>query len=84
MQIETLMFVGWVAVPMIAYSVGLFAVRVDHSRLARRVIDPAGRLDELRQRQAEGQRVVRGRMAEAVLLAESATVAVVATSAGPT
>lgn len=84
MHVETLMLVGWVTVPMIAYGLGIFATRVDHSRLARRAIDPAGRLEELRQRQAGGQRVVRGRMAEAMLLAESAAEAVVATSAGRT
>lgn len=73
MHTETMMFVGWITVPMVAYTAGLFAIRVDHSRLAQREIAPDGRLAVLRRRQASGERVVRGRMAEALLLAESAS-----------
>lgn len=72
MHTETLMFVMWMAVPLVGYAGGRLAIRVSHSHLGRVTIDPADRLEQLRRRQAGGGRVVRGRMAEALLLAESA------------
>ncbi|MGO1168019.1 MAG: hypothetical protein ACTMHL_15555 [Janibacter sp.] len=79
MHTETLMFVLWMATPLIGYAGGHLAIRASRSHLGRRgAVDPADRLEELRRRQATGHRVVRGRMTEALLLAESASV--VATS----
>lgn len=73
MEVETVMFFGWVALPLIAYAgvrVGL--VRTEHRRGGRSAPDAEQRLEELRLRMAEGGWAPRGRMAEAVRLAESA------------
>lgn len=70
MQIETTLFVGWLAVPLIAYMAGRLALaRLGH-RPPPAAPDAAHRLEELRRRQAEGPGM-RGRLGEARLLAES-------------
>lgn len=73
MHNETVLFLGWLSVPLIAYVGGRVAIaRGDRAHAMESPIDPAHRLAELRRRMAEGQRPPRGRVAEAVRLAESA------------
>lgn len=68
---ETMLFMGWVAVAVVAYVGGLAAIgRIKHVRAGRPTVDPESRLEELRRRMVEGDQVPRGRMAEAVRLAE--------------
>ena len=72
MQIETLMFVGWASVPVIAYVMSRVALR--HSaRLStqRPAVDAVARLQQIRERPVEGT-ITRGRMTEAIRLAEGA------------
>lgn len=74
MHVENMMFLGWVAMPLIAYAGGKLALlRAGRSRGGRPAPDAEQRLEQLRLRMAEGGWAPRGRMAEAVRLAESAT-----------
>lgn len=69
MHVEVLVFLGWAAVPAIAYGTSLALLRRSVQRRGPRPsITPADRLDEIRRRRvtADG----RGRMAEALRLAE--------------
>lgn len=73
MHVENVMFLGWVAMPLIAYVGGKLALsRTERSRERRPAPDAEQRLEQLRLRMAEGGWAPRGRMAEAVRLAESA------------
>lgn len=70
MHVEVAMFVVWASVPVVAFASGQAALRRSARRRARGPnVDAEGRLAQLRHRPAEG-RVVRGRMAEAIRLAE--------------
>lgn len=74
MHIETMVFVGWIAAPGLAYVGGRMMIsRVTHGSAVKRAFDARARLEELRRRHASGQWVMRGRMSEALLLAEEAT-----------
>ncbi|KRE37596.1 hypothetical protein ASG73_08005 [Janibacter sp. Soil728] len=67
-QIESMMFVGWVALPIAAYTMGRMAIRRSNQRTARRPhVDATTRLAEMRAVQGV---VTRGRMAEAIRLAD--------------
>lgn len=73
MHMETMLFLGWLAIALVAYAGALTAIRwTKHLRARQPTVDPEGRLEELRRRMAESDRVPRGRMAEAVRLAEGA------------
>lgn len=83
MGVEEMLLAGWLATPVIAFVVGRFAVRrVAHSTRARPSITSEQRLEELRRRAASGQRVTRGRMADALRMAEDAYLPT--SSPGPT
>ncbi|MCT2293050.1 hypothetical protein [Janibacter hoylei] len=71
MQIETMVFLGWASVPVLAYGVSAAALRHSrrHATQQPRTTDPSARLEELRRRPVEGS-VSRGRMAEAIRLAD--------------
>lgn len=70
MQIESMMFVGWVALPVGAYLMGRMAIRRSNQRTAQRPqTDATTRLTEMRERTLRAA-VTRGRMAEAIRLAE--------------
>ncbi|WP_068263142.1 hypothetical protein [Janibacter limosus] len=70
MQIESMMFVGWAAMPVVAYVVGRMAIRRSKRRTAERPqMDATTRVSELRRRRAEAG-ATRGRMAEAIRLAQ--------------
>lgn len=74
MHNETMLILGWMFVPMVAYAGGRWAItRTEHVHSREPAIDPASRLEELRRQVVEGRRVPRGRMSEAVRLAESAS-----------
>lgn len=70
MQIESMVFVGWAAVPLVAYVLGRLAIRRSRVRSADRPqTDALTRLTEMRERALDGV-VTRGRMVEAIRLAE--------------
>ncbi|GAA3621137.1 hypothetical protein GCM10022199_27000 [Marihabitans asiaticum] len=70
MHIETIVFLGWASVPVVAYGVGMVALRRAGRRPGdRSATDSTARLEELRRRPVEGS-VTRGRMAEAIRLAD--------------
>ncbi|MFJ6133268.1 hypothetical protein [Janibacter terrae] len=73
MRIEIMYFVGWVTVPMVAYTSAQWAIRHSnqHSALRTRT-DAAGRLDEMRTQRVATGATERGRMTEAIRLAENA------------
>lgn len=67
-----MMLLGWMAVPVLAYGGARLAIgRAKQMRAGLPMVDPERRLEELRCRMADGDRAPRGRMAEAVRLAES-------------
>lgn len=67
---ETLLLVGWASVPVVAYGAGMAALRRAGRRPDdRSATDATARLEELRRRPVEGG-VTRGRMAEAIRLAD--------------
>lgn len=72
MHFEMVLLVGWVAVPMVAYVGGRWAIGVAKRRPDHPSMAAEDRLEELRRRMAEGRRTPRGRMSEAMWLAESA------------
>lgn len=73
MHVEAVLWVGWMALPVVAYVGGRYAIGWTNRRVGHGPsMDPEHRLEELRRRMAEGRRTPRGRMAEAVLLAETA------------
>lgn len=68
---EIVMFIGWVALPLMAYCAGQMAIRVTRHRLpAQLPLDPERRLAELRLQRDAGTLIIRGRMADALRLAE--------------
>lgn len=70
MQIESMMFVGWLALPVGAYAMGRMAIRRSSQRTAQRPhVDATARLAQMRERTVDGT-VTRGRMAEAIRLAD--------------
>ena len=70
MQIESMMFVGWVALPVGAYVMGRMAIRRSNQRTAQRPhMDATARLAQMRERPSDSA-VTRGRMAEAIRLAD--------------
>lgn len=70
MYIETLMFVGWASVPVIAYVTSRVVLRhAAQLSTQRPAVDAVARLEQIRQRSVEGVST-RGRMAEAIRLAE--------------
>lgn len=73
MQLETTLFMGWLAVPLIAYMAGRLALARPGHRPPPTTPDATHRLEELRRRKAESPSV-RGRLGEARLLAESGRV----------
>lgn len=74
MHYASVVELGWVAVPVVAYIAGRFVIaRVSRVAGTRDVFKPRSRLEELRRRQASGQWVIRGRMSEALRLAEGTT-----------
>lgn len=69
-QVEFIMFMGWAAIPVVAYVIGRVAIRRSNQRAAQRPrVDATVRLAELRERAVDGA-LIRGRMAEAIRLAE--------------
>lgn len=69
-QIESMMFVGWVALPVGAYVMGRMAIRRSNQRTAQRPhVDATTRLAQMRERTLDSA-VTRGRMAEAIRLAD--------------
>lgn len=73
MEVDAFLFAGWMMVPLVAYVGGRCLIgRTRHKMGRLPTFDPERRLEELRRRVAEGRRTPRGRMAEAVWLAESA------------
>lgn len=70
MHVETLLLVGWASVPVVAYGAGMSFLRLRGRKTAPRGGgDASARLEELRRRPVEGG-TTRGRMAEAMLLAD--------------
>ncbi len=70
MHIELMVFLGWASVPVVAYGVGMAALRRSAGRPDERsATDATARLEELRRRPVEGG-VTRGRLAEATRLAD--------------
>lgn len=71
MHVETFMLLGWASIPVVAYGVSAAALRRSRRHAAQqpRTTDPSARLEELRRRPVEGS-VSRGRMAEAIRLAD--------------
>lgn len=70
---ESMVLLGWLGTPGLAYLGGRWAIaRVSRGAGSREAFSPWHRIDELRRRQASGQRAIRGRMSEAVRLAEEA------------
>lgn len=72
MQIETMVFLGWASVPVVAYGVGMSFLRLRGRKTAPSGGgggDASARLEELRRRPVQGG-TTRGRMAEAMLLAD--------------
>lgn len=73
MQVENMMFLGWVAMPLIAYAGGRAALsRTEHRRGGQSAPDAEQRLAQLRRLREDGYVVPRGRMADAVRLAQDA------------
>lgn len=73
MHVEMTLLAGWVAVPVFAYIGGSWAIGVARRKPGHPPAAAEDRLEELRLRMEEGRRTPRGRMAEAVWLAESAS-----------
>lgn len=70
MHVESVMFVGWMAVPAVAYAGGRALIWwSSRHHVDRTAVDSAQRLAEIR-RHPEGGSASRGRMAEAMRLAE--------------
>lgn len=70
MHMETLLLVGWASVPVVAYGAGMAALRRTGRRPDdRSASDATARLEELRRRPVDGG-ATRGRMAEAIRLAD--------------
>lgn len=73
MYFETMMFLGWLAVPLIAYAGGKLALtRTRHRGGLRPIPDAEQRLAELRRLRDNGHVTPRGRMTDAVRLAQGA------------
>lgn len=72
MHVEDMMFLGWAALPLIAYIGGSLALSRTVRRRGRRAPDARQRLAQLRRLRDDGHVVPRGRMADAVILAEDA------------
>lgn len=69
-QIESMMFVGWVALPITAYVMGRMLIRRSNRLTAGHPhMDATARLAQMRERTVDGT-VTRGRMAEAIRLAD--------------
>lgn len=67
MHVETAMFLGWLALPVIGYAVGrLVLLRTVRSRSRRSMPGGEQRLTQLRRLRDEGHMARRGRMADAV------------------
>ncbi|WP_435199868.1 hypothetical protein [Janibacter sp. GS2] len=74
MQFDVTLLVGWLAVPLAIYGMTVVGVRLRARRApVARPFDAALRLEELRAQRAPGHGATRGRMAEALRLAEGAT-----------
>ncbi|QBF45271.1 hypothetical protein [Janibacter limosus] len=70
MQIESMMFVGWVALPVTAYVMGRMLIRRSNRLTAEHPhMDATTRLAQMRERTLDSA-VTRGRMAEAIRLAD--------------
>ena len=70
MHIDLMVFLGWASLPVVAYGVGMAALSRSAGRPDGRSATAAtARLEELRRRPVEGG-VTRGRMAEAIRLAD--------------
>lgn len=70
---ENVILLGWAVVPLIAYVGGRLAlVRTERRRRQQPVLDAAERLAQLRRLRDEGLVIPRGRMADALRLAEGA------------
>lgn len=72
MQVEDMMLLGWAALPLIAFTGGSLALSRTVRRRERRAPDAQQRLAQLRRLRDDGRVVPRGRMADAVMLAEDA------------
>lgn len=73
MEVENVMFFGWMALPLIAYAGGRAALlKTEHRRGGRPAPDAEQRLAQLRRLRDDGHVVPRGRMADAVRLAQDA------------
>ena len=71
MYVESLMFAGWAAMPVVGFTASSLMIRRANRQAAERPrITHADRLAELRRRSAE-RGVTRGRKAEAIRLAEA-------------
>ena len=72
MQVEDMVILGWAALPLVAYTGGSLALSRTVRRGRRRAPDARQRLAQLRRLRDDGRVVSRGRMADAVILAEDA------------
>lgn len=73
MDTDAMLLAGWAALPVMAFVGGqLLLIRTKRRTRGRVPVDPSGRLEQLRETSRSGRRVVHGRMAEAIRLAESA------------
>lgn len=70
---EDVILVGWIVVPLIAYAGGRLAlVRTERRGRRQPVLDAEERLAQLRRLRDQGLVIPRGRMADALRLAEGA------------
>lgn len=68
-----MMLLGWVAIPLIAYAMARVVMsRSEHRRGGRPMPDARQRLAHLRRQRDDGHVAPRGRMADAVRLAQDA------------
>ncbi|NYF99037.1 hypothetical protein BJY20_002429 [Janibacter cremeus] len=73
MQVETAVFLMWAVLPLLAYFGGrLVLMRTEHKRGSRSAPDAEQRLAQLRRWRDENQVAPRGRMADALRLAQGA------------